>query len=250
MKKVFIFLLIFGFLGSLGYLIKIKRTQKSGKKTHQRVFFVPENSTHFGIDVSHHNGIINWDKVGKIDNKHEIEFVYIKATEGENWLDKRFIHNWKGVKKRNLKRGAYHFYNPNKNSTKQAAFFIKNVPIDSTDLPPVVDIEHLPKKQSITNLCIGLKNYLQLIEAHYGKKPIVYTGAHFYNHIKDSLVGYPLWVANYNRHPSPLAHDWELWQFSESGSVVGINGYCDINTIHANALELYCRKPQIELHGQ
>ena len=59
-----------------------------------------------GIDVSHHNGEIDWSRV----KQSGIQFAYIKATEGSDWEDIRFPNNWTESKKNKIYRGAYHFF--------------------------------------------------------------------------------------------------------------------------------------------
>lgn len=185
-----------------------------------------------GIDISHYQGMINWDQVKKIDDK-PISFVFIRATQGDDGKDKYFKYNWKKAKEKGFLRGAYHYYRPNENSSKQADRFIKRVKLEKGDLPPVLDIEKFSRIQSNQSLRNGLKNWLDKVEAHYGIKPIIYSGA---SHYKDLLShemfkDYVFWIANYNRVERPLKTDkvWDFWQFSDKGKVNGIEGNTDLN---------------------
>jgi lysozyme len=89
-----------------------------------------------GIDISHHQGEINWNKVkqAKIQN-HPISFAIIKATEGGDFTDHRFHYNWKELNKVGLTKGAYHFYRPKTDPNIQAKNYIKNVKLKKGDLP-------------------------------------------------------------------------------------------------------------------
>ena len=205
-------------------------------------FKKPPTIQHFGIDISHHQGCINWGQVATINKKDSIRFVFMKATEGAFHIDTRFSYNWEEARKKGLKRGAYHFYNPNMNSTLQANHFINTVELGAGDLPPVLDIERASTIQSNAKLVAGLKNWLRIVEDHYGVKPIVYSGSSFYhNHLFSDLSDYPLWVANYNKYANPTNYPWHIWQFTEKGRVDGIEGRVDVNGVHPDFVGWYVK---------
>lgn len=129
-----------------------------------------------GFDVSEYQGNIDWEQTYHIDEAFELSFVFVRATAGSNKKDARFHENWKGAKARQLICGAYHYYRPNENSLDQAQNFIQQVRLQKGDLPPVLDIERLPKSQSIARLKMGLRRWLEVVEAHYKVKPIIYSG--------------------------------------------------------------------------
>lgn len=191
----------------------------------------------FGIDISHYQGIINWNKVGFLEDSIPVSFVMIRATAGNDKSDNYFTYNWRESKANNFTRGAYHYYRPNENSTEQAEKFISKVALEKGDLPPILDIEEIPKIQSMESLRKGITNWLNLVEAHYNIKPIIYTGDSFY---KDNLKGkgfkdYPIWIANYNKHiKQPRVKDWLIWQFSDQGKATGINEFVDLNVFDGN----------------
>ena len=126
-----------------------------------------------------------------------------------------------------------------KNSIKQANNFIKTVKLRPGDLPPVLDIEERPRHQSMDSLRIGLKRWLDKVEAHYNIRPIVYSGdSYFTEFLEKEFKDYKLWIANYNFWiESPKAH-WDIWQFSEKGSVNGIKGFVDLNMYRDDVEEL------------
>ena len=69
--------------------------------------------------------------------------------------------------------------------------FIKNVKLAPGDLPPILDIEKMSDIQSSDNLLKGIANWLEIIENHYGVKPIIYSGAHFFNdYLKSNFNNY------------------------------------------------------------
>ena len=196
-----------------------------------------------GFDVSEYQSEINWEQTYHIDESFELSFVFIRATAGKDKMDKRFKENWKASKERQLIRGAYHYYRPNENSIAQAENFIKNVKLEKGDLPPVLDIEKLPKSQSIDSLKVGLRRWLKKVEKHYKVKPIIYSGESYYtDFLKKEFSDYPLWIANYNFWRNHLEDDWLFWQFTEKAKIQGIEGMVDINIFNGdkNKLLLKC----------
>ena len=136
-------------------------------------------------------------------------------------------------------RGAYHYYRPNENSLEQAALFIKTVKLQKGDLPPVLDIEKLPKNQSIANLKLGLRRWLRAVESHYGVKPIIYSGERYYDDfLKEEFSDYLFWIANYNFYREQIGSDWLFWQFTEKASIPGINGNVDVNIYNGDLQQL------------
>jgi len=186
-----------------------------------------------GIDVSHHNATINWDKLKKARSENVgIDFVYIKATEGATHLDRQFKRNWSEAKRVGMKRGAYHFYNPRVMSNRQVDNFIGQVRMEPGDLPPVLDLETDARKPNEI-IVKGVRNWLELIEKHYGVRPIIYVNEHYYKkYIEGNFDDYPLWLAGYSRtHVDDLATDAQVlfWQHSEKGWADGIRGFVDYN---------------------
>jgi lysozyme len=207
--------------------------EKAAPKVETFGIIIPRGYSVHGIDVSKHQGNIDWKRVSQMEkNGVRIAFAYIKATEGVSRQDEKFKINWKQSSENGLLRGAYHFYYPSRDAQKQADNFIKQVKPGIGDLPPVVDIE-LGNGKSAAKICKGLKIYLIAIEKHYSVKPIIYTNINFYNsYLKGSFNDYPLWIAGYFDHDrfyNEFETPWVLWQHSEKGKVDGIKGNVDFN---------------------
>ena len=197
----------------------------------------------FGIDISEYQDKIKWDKLKELEGGYPIEFVFIRATVGNERADCKFKKYWKKAKEKKFICGAYHYYRPNENSVTQATNFIENVTLVEGDFPPVLDIEKLPKEQSIERLKVGLKRWLTIVERHYGVKPIIYSSESYYNDfLKKEFSDYPLWIANYNFWRNDLESDWQFWQFTEKAQIEGIKGMVDINIFNGdkNKLMLKC----------
>jgi lysozyme len=192
-----------------------------------------------GLDVSEFQETIDWNAVGTIENNYPIEFIFIRATAGNDRVDGKFNDNWLGAKKRKIIRGAYHYYRPNENSLEQARLYIKTVHLHKGDLPPVLDIEKLPQGQSLDSLKVGLKRWLKAVEDHYKVKPIIYTGEKYYDDfLKKDFSGYLFWIANYNFYREKIEEDWLFWQFTEKAAVPGIKGNVDVNIYNGDFEQL------------
>mgnify|MGYP006177582411 FL=1 len=192
-----------------------------------------------GFDVSQYQGNIQWDEIRKIEDTFQLQFVFVRATAGKNKVDSQFKENWKQAKKHQFIRGAYHYYRPNENSIQQAENFIQTVKLEPGDFPPVLDIEQLPKKQSLDSLKVGLKRWLTKVEKHYKVKPIIYSGESYYNDfLKKEFSDYPFWIANYNFWRNQPESHWLLWQFTEKAQVSGIKGTVDVNIFNGDLIYL------------
>lgn len=221
---------------------KIAKEDKEAKRISDvRNFQVLQNkgTKSVGIDVSEYQGAIDWSKVNAVEEQFPIQFVFVRATVGNDRVDKAFDVNWLGAKDKNIIRGAYHYYRPNENSLEQAALFIKTVRLSKGDFPPVLDIEKLPKNQSVARLKIGLRRWLEAIEAHYKVKPIIYTGEKYYDDfLKEEFSDYLFWIANYNFYRERIEDNWLFWQFTEKGTVLGIEGNVDLNIYNGDFQQL------------
>jgi lysozyme len=192
-----------------------------------------------GIDVSEYQGKIRWSYVDTLENKYPLRYVFIRATVGNDRVDNQFKRNWLGAKENKMIRGAYHYYRPNENSLEQAELFIKTVKLKKGDLPPVLDIEKLPKEQSIERLKIGLRRWLKTVESHYGVRPIIYTGEKYYDDfLKEEFSDYLFWIANYNFYREEIQDNWLFWQFTEKATVPGIDYNVDVNIYNGDLQQL------------
>lgn len=193
-----------------------------------------------GIDISRHQGRIKWQNVKFVKDSITLDFLVIRSTMGSKAVDSRFIEYWNTDKDTSIVLGAYHYYRPNENSTKQAKNYIDNVKLNEGDLPPILDIEKRSSIQSMSNLRKGLLNWLEIVETYYGVTPIIYSGDNFYKTFLDrpEFAKYPKWIANYNDVKHPKTRDWCIWQFSEEAKIDGINELVDLNVFNGDSLKL------------
>ena len=200
---------------------------------------VPVQFAIHGIDVSHYQKNIDWEDVRAMQTKNiKIGFSFIKATEGADDVDDAFSSNWKEAKKAGLPRGAYHFFLANKSGKAQAKNFIANVRLSKGDLPPVLDVEQLSGCNKAT-LQQNVSDWLAIVESHYKVRPIIYTGADFYNNfLAERFDSFPLWVAHYFVKDKPrVKRNWQFWQHNEAGRVNGIDAYVDFNVFNGDSAD-------------
>ena len=188
-----------------------------------------------GIDISHYQGNVNWKMLEQTrQGQFPIQFIFMKATEGGDYLDKRFVANFDSAKAHGFIRGAYHFYNPKTDANKQADFFINTVKLEPGDLPPVLDIE--TKGKDIEKLQADLKLWLRRVENHYGVKPIIYASYKFKTkYLNDSVFNsYPYWIAHYYVDSVQYKGDWKFWQHTDVGTLPGIEEQVDLNIFNGD----------------
>lgn len=189
-----------------------------------------------GIDISHYQSRVDWDMVAVQD----INFAFVKASEGVSLHDSLFMLNWDEMKRVGIRRGAYHFFRPSFPAEEQARNFITQVDMEYGDLPPVLDVEVLDGSSKV-QLITGIRTWLYLVEIQYGVKPILYTNIKFYNrYLAGHFREYPMWIARYNRRQPSLAcgREWLFWQYGNQGKLPGIEGDVDFNVFKGSMAEL------------
>lgn len=195
-----------------------------------------------GIDISHHQGVINWPQLkadGRID-KYPVRFVMMKATEGANRVDENFHDNFFQSREYGFTRGVYHFYSVHSGANEQARFFIRIVQLENGDLPPVLDVENKPEQLSDQQFKDSVLLWLRTVERHYGVKPIVYTNHNFkLRYLSDAAFDeYPYWIAHYYVDKVQYPGAWKFWQYTDVGRIAGIHGSVDFNVYNGSFYDL------------
>mgnify|MGYP000337523383 CR=1 FL=1 len=179
-----------------------------------------------GIDVSFYQGKIDWSTTAT-----HVDFVYLKATDGITYQDPRFNVNAQALGAQNTPHGAYHFFEPNDDPIKQAKNYLHTIRDYKLALRPVVDIE-ISKGFKPQSIARNLRLWLEYVEKEIGCKPMIYSYASFWDtYIGSKFNAYPFWLADYSTKPQPphSRSDWQLWQYSQSGRVVGIDSSVDMD---------------------
>lgn len=181
-----------------------------------------------GLDVSHHQKEIEWEWLAATE---PVDFVFVKATEGGDFVDSLFCQNWEDLKRLGIRRGAYHFFRAYGCGDDQASHFLAQVDMMPGDIAPVLDIETLdgiPPELMVEEARI----WLEIVEKQLGTRPIIYSNLHFYErYLAGHFEGYPLWIARYADDKPLLSSgkSWDFWQFSNEGCVEGISRKVDLN---------------------
>ena len=189
----------------------------------------------YGIDVSHHQGEIDWSLVKKGPHR----FVIIKATEGDDFVDDRFAQNWAEAQRNHLVVGAYHFYSLRFSGQVQAENFCRTVPYVEGMLPPVIDLEYggnskiRPEREEFWK---ELETFIEIVKKKYGRPPLFYVTYQFYkDYIREEYDYYDIWIRDIFKYPDKsVIKKWTIWQYKHRGHVKGIKGYVDLNVFNGN----------------
>lgn len=188
----------------------------------------------YGIDVSHHQGEIDWEAVAG-DN---ITFVYIKASEGGDFVDPQFRTNWREAGAAGIDRGAYHFFTACTQGADQAANFLRIAPPAPGVLPPAVDLEmagQCSNPPAVGTVANELDIFLRLVEEAWGRPPLVYLMDDWEQLFPTAKrLDHPMWRRSIPFRPS---EEWQVWQLPPYVTVDGIQGRVDLNVMSVNGLE-------------
>ncbi|MBM6991706.1 MAG: glycosyl hydrolase family 25 [Prevotella sp.] len=178
-----------------------------------------------GIDLSHYQGNVFWEAVGQAN----VSYVYLKATEGGDRIDDKYKQNIDLAHQYGLKVGSYHFYRPKINQQTQLDNFMAQCRPGDQDLIPMVDVE-TRSGLSVEDFRDSLFTFLHLMEQAYKQKPLIYTGANFYDaNLLGQLGDYKVMIAQYTAREPVLKDDLDfiIWQYTGKGRLNGINGHVD-----------------------
>jgi len=191
-----------------------------------------------GMDVARYQGAIDFRRV----YSSGVHFVYMKATEGDDYVDPAFADNWKKARAAGMAHGAYHFMTWCSTAADQAAWFVKNVPADEDALPPVLDLEwnhgsSCTNKFSRADVLEKIRVMLKVMEQHTGKLPIIYTDITFHHDILEGEhFDNPFWLRSTAAEPPQRYgnRQWMLWQWTQTGVLNGVVGEVDRNAFYGD----------------
>ena len=204
----------------------------------------PASTEIHGIDVSHHQGEIDWHGV----DRNLIQFVYVKATEGTGFRDPQLEKNWQALHDLGIPKGAYHYFHADKDPVEQARYYIETFrDLPGHDLPPAIDVEVLKGEDPVV---VGnrLKVWLDEVGNEFGTAPVIYTVTGFVEEFKSRDPGpghpvylHPIWYAKYDTERIQLpdvldGFTLRIWQYGQ-GEIDGITGVVDFNTFHGSQAE-------------
>lgn len=211
-----------------------------------------------GIDISKHQGVVNFDALAGSDFK----FVYVKGTEGVGYVDPYFSYNWSNLRKHEDKlfRGVYHFARPDtgggeKDGIAEAKSLVAELKHEGGTermLPPALDYEKYTPMNTATDQAF-VRAFVKTVEDGLGRSPVIYTGRNVWRYQLGNTPEFshlPLWLVRYTtaqlKEPhKPLPWDrWTFWQwsgggdFAFAGDVPGVKGKCDVNRFNGTEKDL------------
>ena len=210
---------------------KENATKEKHPATTQEEFVQAEKPAElYCLPLSKHQGKIDWETVSQDGN---IQFVYIKATEGASLVDKRYERNIKEARKAGMTVGSYHFFNTRRSAAQQFENFRKHVRKDWQDLIPMVDVEESGcRGASRQQLQQSLSEFMELMKSEYGKYPLLYSQYRFYNEkLAPEFNRFFIFMARYSETEPTLRGKgkYNIWQYSERGHVKGIKENVDLD---------------------
>ena len=195
-----------------------------------------------GVDVSSYQGEIDWEELASND----IDFAFIKATEGSSHIDKTYKENIEGAKETDLEIGAYHFLSFESNGEAQAENFISTVKKSDITLPPVIDIELYGKYNDVPldekSVRAILDPMIKRFCDEYGENPVIYTNHRTYSlYISGRYPECDIWICDIAKKPSLSdGRKWIFWQYSHTESLSGYRGeekHIDMNVFYGTKEE-------------
>ena len=225
LKRLITVLIVLVIVGAMVFLSVFLLAKQ--KKIFINKWFVDEETCVIGADVSSYQAEINMNKL----KEQNIEFIYIKATEGSTFQDGRFAENWENAARAELSSGAYHFFSYDSEGRTQAENFIRTVGTDLKGrLLPAVDVEYYgdkeknpPEKEDVVR---ELRIYPEMLEEEYGVKPLIYTRSDIYEkYLKGEFDEYKKWMSSlYTPLSWSYKDDWYIWQYLNRGKLEGYTG--------------------------
>lgn len=186
-----------------------------------------------GIDISHWNSISDWQALVA----QGIKFVYIKATEGNGYVDPNFKENYDNAKKVGLLVGFYHFarFSSACDALAEADHFLEVVGKLNNDLPHALDLETDDAGLSKADLTGYAIKWLDAVHTKTNDDVLVYTYPNFTEtQITKELGEFPLWYANYSSDKADgvIWQNWQVHQTTSKGRLKGISGNVDLDEMY------------------
>ncbi len=187
----------------------------------------PSGKRVWGLDLSHHQRQVDWDRLVANDPP---DFIIFKATEGITHKDTRYRNHIREARERGIVCGAYHFFSFRSPGGDQARHFLKVADPGKGDLIPVLDVEYSRRMPSADWIRKEVRAFSKEVERQLGVRPIIYCACDFYRkYLENEIPEHQYWISSMKRKPSC---DYVIWQYTDKGKVPGIRGGVDMNRLH------------------
>jgi len=210
-------------------LVVLAACHGQSHKANDRRNVPPRDATalYDGIDISSHQGMIDW---AKVCSDKDIRFVYIKATEGATYRSPHYAYNVTQARRHGVLVGSYHYLTSSSSIDEQFDNFSKFALKSVQDLIPMLDVE-VRGNWSRSQLIDSVDKFCELVEVHYGVQPMIYSTMGFYNkNLTPHFNKHHLYIGRYSSAEPEI--NWEgeytIWQYSETGIIPGIDAYVDL----------------------
>ena len=230
-------LAVLAILTVLGLVLLATALHAGAAKRNGTAVVLPDKDIAWGIDVSSHNGDIDWSAVSG-----EADFAFVRAgyrgyNEGEINADKNCHTNLKEAYQNGVPAGVY-FYSQavtEEEAKEEAAFVLEHIKGYRVSLPVVIDFEYAYKNGAhhgrLWDADLSKQERTAVINAFCdtvrdaGYTPGIYASTYiFESHLnrKDIPSDVFIWVADYNES---ITYDgaYDIWQYSESGACPGVS---------------------------
>lgn len=185
-----------------------------------------------GIDVSKHNGVIDWAKVKK---SGDVDFAVIRAGYGKliSQKDAMFEKNYAGCKKNGIPCGVYWYSYAHSVAEiqQEARVFLEAIKGKQFEFPVYLDFEEESQFKLGKAMCCAMANaFLEILE-NAGYFAGLYCSTYYLNQYFDDSVKdrYSIWLAHVNVQKPTYAKPYDMWQYSWKGRIDGISGDVDCN---------------------
>lgn len=188
-----------------------------------------------GIDVSHHQGAIDWHAVAADD----VSFVYVKVSEGGDYRDPRYRQNLAGADAAGIPAGAYHYFTFCRSGADQAANYLSAIAGETVALPPAMDLElrgNCDRQPTREEMAAEVGAFVDAVEARLGTRVIYYVTEGFRLAYGSSLPERHLWYRAISFEP--LHVGWRIWQYDDDANVAGIDRPVDVNVLSGALADL------------
>lgn len=194
-----------------------------------------------GIDVSKHQGEIDWEKV-----KEQIDFAIIRlgwiGNKDNHTLDTWFERNYNKCKELGIPVGVYvyNYCNSVDTAKEGANWVVKQLNQRELDLPVFIDMEDSSiagiGKEKLSNICIEFNDII----AKAGYEPGIYANRNWFDNYlnKDLRTKYTCWIAHYTNTNQNYDEEFSIWQYTSKGLINGISGNVDLNIIYIEEKEV------------